>query len=69
MAWSNRARFSTHLIRQKTRRYHAVRPDNPHGVPSAVMRALQFAQLPIPDKDLYSRKLLQLMQAIEHNGG
>ena len=69
MAWSNRARFTTHLIRQKTRRYHALRPDNPHGVPSVVMRALQLAQLPRPDKDLYSRKLVQLMQTIEANGG
>ena len=68
MAWSNRARLSMHLIRQKTRRYHAVRPDNPHGVPTSVMRGLQFAQLPLPDKELYTRKLLQLMRAIELNG-
>jgi hypothetical protein len=69
MAWASRARIPSSLIRQKTRRYHALRPDNPHGVPTVVMRQLQCLRLPTPDKEIYTGKLVELMRTIEINGG
>jgi hypothetical protein len=51
------------------RRYWLPQPDNRFGVPTAVMRDLQAARLPTPDKDIYSKKLGELMRVIEINGG
>jgi len=69
MAWSNRARFGTHLIRQKMRRYHALRPDNPHGVPTSVMRQLQQQTL-AGNREPYDLRLQQLLSLHQlQNGG
>jgi len=55
-------------LRLSHKRFYLPPPENPHGVPSSVMRALQLAQLPTADKDLYTQKLTQLMGVIKQNG-
>ena len=41
--------------------------DNPHGIPSAVLN--QLANELLPDKESYSRRLNELLKAIQQNGG
>jgi len=74
MAWGGKVgrmsvKVRNHFLRTSNRRL--PEPDLPAGgiVPRSVMRELQLAQLPIPDRNLYTSKLVQLMQAIEKNGG
>jgi hypothetical protein len=62
MAWANRGRISSSLIRQKRKNYHALRPENPHGVPKAVMKGLAALRIVSADKETYSRELQTLME-------
>jgi hypothetical protein len=71
MAWSNRARLTSKQLKGMFRKWRLPpQPDLPPGglVPRSVMKQIQWSRLPIPDRELYSRKLSELMQAIEANG-
>lgn len=67
MAWRNGARLSGKHIKSMNKKWHALRPENPHGVSKAVMKALATGDLPL-DKKAYQEKFTKLMKAIEANG-
>jgi hypothetical protein len=67
MAWSNRARLSGKLVKSMNRKWYALRPENPYGIPKAVMKALAQEHLP-PQRRVYTKRLQALMQTIEANG-
>ena len=62
MAWRNGARLSSKHIKSMNRRWHALRPENPHGVPRSVMKQLAAEQLP-PTKEAYQARYNELMAA------
>jgi len=68
MAWRNGARLSGKHVKGMNRKWHALRPENPYGVPRQVLRGLQWLQLPF-DKTAYERGLQELLQAYKVNGG
>jgi len=58
MAWRNGARLSGKHVKGMNRKWHALRPENPHGVPKAVMKALQDETL-AGDQRPYDLRLQQ----------
>ena len=60
MAWRNGARLSGKFIRGMNKRWHALRPENPHGIPKEVMRVLQQQTL-AGDRRSYDLRLQQLL--------
>jgi len=68
MAWSNRARLSGKHIKSMNRKWHALRPENPWGVPKAVQKALQEETL-AGDHRPYDLRLQQLLTMRELNKG
>ncbi len=68
MGWGGKARIKSKVVRQRLRTYHATRPENPHGVPSAVMKGLAALRIPNADKELYGQRLQELLETIERNG-
>ena len=60
MAWRNGARLSGKHVKSMNRRWHALRPENPHGVPKAVLKALQEETL-AGDQRPYDLRLQQLL--------
>jgi hypothetical protein len=65
--WGGKAgRLSGKHVKSMNRKWHALRPENPHGVPKAVMRALAWQQLPF-DKEAYQRELSELLTAYKSN--
>jgi hypothetical protein len=68
MGWGGKARIKSRVVRQRLRTYHATRPENPHGVPREAIRALAALRIPNADRETYSRKLAELLGAIEKNG-
>ena len=45
MAWRNGARLTGKHVKSLNRRWHALRPENPHGVPRSVMKTLAQERL------------------------
>ena len=68
MAWRNGARLSGKHIKSMNRNWHALRPENPHGVPKAVLKALQQQTL-AGDQRPYDLRLQQLLTLRELNKG
>jgi hypothetical protein len=71
MAWAGKAsgKQKTMLsIKSRLHPHPMPRRENPLGVPRAVMKALQWQQLPF-DKTAYERGLRELLIAYELNGG
>jgi hypothetical protein len=65
MAWKNLARISGRQMKMMFRKWRPPpRPDDPRGVPRAVMRRLAEERLPSADVNAYNTKLQQLL-----NGG
>lgn len=70
MAWGGKARTRMtekqrkHFLKTANRRLPPV--DNPYGIPSAVLE--QLASERLPDKESYSRRLNELLNAIQRNG-
>ena len=68
MAWRNGSRLSSKQVKGMNRKWHALRPENPHGVPKAVMQALQEETL-AGDQRPYDLRLQQLLTLRELNKG
>ena len=69
MAWSNRARLSGRQIKGMFRKWRRPpQPDNPKGVPHAVMKTLSQEQLS-SDPATFNARLQELLNAYKLNGG
>ena len=60
MAWRNGARLTSKFIKGMNRKWHALRPENPRGIPKVVMRALANEQLS-SDPVAFNLRLQQLL--------
>ena len=71
MAWGGKV--STRMTEKQRKQFlktsnRSLPPvDNPHGIPSAVLN--QLASERLADKESYSRRLNELLNAIKQNGG
>ena len=60
MAWRNGARLSGKHIKSMNKHWHALRPENPHGVPRSIMRTLASEGLS-SNPTAYNLRLQQLL--------
>jgi hypothetical protein len=65
MAWRNGARLTGKHIKSMNKRWHALRPENPHGVPKAVMKQLAADKLPA---GAINARLQELLNAYNQKG-
>jgi len=71
MAWAGRssAKHRSAASRASKRRPHPLpRVDDPRGIPSSVLKGLAALRIANADRETYSRKLTELLGAIEKNG-